>query len=287
VMSKSNHYKSSVIAIILIVSLLPLTLLEVNAQEENIWGDVPPRETTLPPEINIQSPTNNTHYNTNNITLSFNVKVGKSLTATQKQLKTITYKTDWQPNSIKLYEDIADLIAPPGIAKFTTSINLTKIPDGKHTITIYANERGTYFGRVYPFSPKYYTFFEIDSSVIVNFSVDTVSPVVTSLSPQNQSYTDANVTLSVNLDEFVSELKYSLDGLENVTFTGNTTLSSFEYGKHNVTVYATDLVGHSSISDTIYFSIEPFPTLLILTSIIILVVGAGIFVYFKKCKRRS
>jgi hypothetical protein len=82
-----------------------------------------------------------------------------------------------------------------------------------------------------------------------------------------------------------------LDGQENVTVAGNTTLANLPYGEHNVTVYATDNVGNIA-SETITFTIaepepEPFPTTLVATGAVatIAVVGVGLLVYFKKRKR--
>jgi hypothetical protein len=74
-----------------------------------------------------------------------------------------------------------------------------------------------------------------------------------------------------------------------VTISGNTTLTDLPYGEHNVTVFATDEVGNTGASETIFFSIpeppEPFPTSLVVASIItVIIVGIGLFVYFKKRK---
>jgi hypothetical protein len=56
---------------------------------------------------------------------------------------------------------------------------------------------------------------------------------------------------------------------------------------HNVTVYAKDLLENTGNSDTIWFRIaEPFPTTLVVASVIIVaVVSAGLLFYFKKRKR--
>ena len=106
------------------------------------------------------------------------------------------------------------------------------------------------------------------------------------LSPENKTYSDSNVLLNVEFEEEISNMQYSLDGYENVTFTEEITLLDLEVGSHNVTVYATDLAGHTGVSETIYFTIEPFPTTLIISAVIIIVViGFGILVYLKKYKR--
>ena len=112
-----------------------------------------------------------------------------------------------------------------------------------------------------------------------------LAPVIVVTSPENKTYGGANILLSVDLDK-ISELKYSLDGFENVTFTQGITLSDLEVGEHNVTVYATDLIGHIGAPEIIYFSIEPFPTTIVLVSVAaIVVVGLGILTYFKKYRK--
>jgi hypothetical protein len=79
-------------------------------------------------------------------------------------------------------------------------------------------------------------------------------------------------------------MSYSLDGQDNVTIAGNTTLSGLPNGNHNVTVYATDKAGNVA-SETISFSVEaPFPVVPVAAASVatIAVVGAGLLVYFKK-----
>jgi hypothetical protein len=77
---------------------------------------------------------------------------------------------------------------------------------------------------------------------------------------------------------------YSLDDEANVTIKGNTTLPNLSYGSHNITVHATDIVGHNGASETIYFNItEPFPTTLDVAFVAsAAVVGVGLLVYFKE-----
>ena len=51
---------------------------------------------------------------------------------------------------------------------------------------------------------------------------------------------------------------------------------------HNITVYATDTFGNTGASETIYFSIEPFPVEWIAAAVVSVAVGAGLLFYFKK-----
>jgi hypothetical protein len=86
-------------------------------------------------------------------------------------------------------------------------------------------------------------------------------------------------------------MAYSLDGKENITISGNTTLNGLAYGAHNVTVYATDASGNTGVSETAYFTIakesEPFPAAPVAAASVttIAVVGVGLLIYFKKRKR--
>jgi hypothetical protein len=100
----------------------------------------------------------------------------------------------------------------------------------------------------------------------------------------------SDVPLNFEVDKSVSEMKYSLDGQENVTVVGNTTLAGLTNGYHNVTVYAADEAGNSGASETLLFDVElpePFPTLLIAAASVAaaVLVGVGLLVYFKKRNR--
>jgi len=77
---------------------------------------------------------------------------------------------------------------------------------------------------------------------------------------------------------------YSLDGQDNVTITGNTTLSGLTSGLHSVTVYAKDSFENTGASETITFSVEePFPTMLVAVAAVAVAVGSvGVLVYFRK-----
>jgi len=114
---------------------------------------------------------------------------------------------------------------------------------------------------------------------IVYFSIEPFVIVVTS--PENKTYDSSNILFSVELDKEVSEIIYSLDGYENITFTEDLVLSDLEVGAHSVVVFATDITGHTGVSAIIYFSIELFPTTIAVASITTITI-IGILVYFKK-----
>jgi len=93
--------------------------------------------------------------------------------------------------------------------------------------------------------------------------------------------------LNLMVSESASLITYSLDGQDNVTVFGNTTLHGLPEGAHNVTVYAWDAVGNIGATETITFSVakksEPFPTTwLIASGASAAVIGVGLIVHFRK-----
>jgi hypothetical protein len=237
---------------------------------------------TEPPIVSIFSPANNVLHNTNNISLTFNVSVGKSTatigmwTDSGMWISKVYYEADWQENSTFAYQiDTAKLITD-----FSYSLDLRGIPDGKHRIVVYATESGTYFPDLF-----HYYDFSINGASSVNFTIDT-TPIVSFLSFENRTFETSDVPLNFTVNQSVSKITYSLDGQENVTVAENTTLTDLSNGYHNVTVYAIDSAGNTGTSETIYFNVEvpePFPTTQVIASIAsVAVVGVGLLVYFKK-----
>jgi hypothetical protein len=145
----------------------------------------------------------------------------------------------------------------------TVSLNLS---DGSHTIVATAFSMG---------------------STCVTFIIDTTPPNVSVASPENKTYNMFDVPLNFTVNDQVSQITYSLDGQENVTIAGNTTLTDLPDGEHNVTVYAQDMAGNVGASEAVTFTIdtpEPFPTTPVAAVSIALAVavGVGLLVYFKK-----
>jgi hypothetical protein len=115
----------------------------------------------------------------------------------------------------------------------------------------------------------------------------TVPPVVAVVSPENKTYNVTSVSLVFTVNKPVVWLGYSLDGQENVTITGNTTISGLASGAHNITVYAKDEFENMGNSETVWFSVaEPFPLAWIAAIVAIVVIGgAASVVYFAKARK--
>ena len=128
----------------------------------------------------------------------------------------------------------------------------------------------------------------IKPSNISVYLLKTTPPKIALLSPVNQQFNESSVSLLFTLDKQVSWMGYSLDGENNVTVAGNSTITELTNGLHNITVYAEDTFGNIGASETITFNVdvpEPFPTTLVIASVIIVtIVVLGLLIYFKKRK---
>jgi hypothetical protein len=157
----------------------------------------------------------------------------------------------------------------------TGNTTLTGLFDGMYSLAVYAKDDAGNTG----------------TSEIVDFSIDTISPRISILSPENKTYAATDIPLNLTVNEKGSQITYSLDGQENVTIAGNTTLTGLSEGAHNLTFYVTDSVGNTGASETIYFGIEPFPTALVAAVaaavVSAVVVGVSLLVHFRKRKKLS
>jgi hypothetical protein len=116
-----------------------------------------------------------------------------------------------------------------------------------------------------------------------------VPPTISIVSPENKTYAMNNVSLTFTVDKPTTRMSYSIDGQNNITITGNTTIVSLSNGLHNITVYATNTYEYAGASETVTFSIAepepaPFPTTLVAAAsgASVAVVVVALLVYFKK-----
>jgi len=171
---------------------------------------------TLPPTIGVLSPENMT-YQTGSIMLTFSIN---------EPVSWMGYSLNGQANATVL-----------------GNTTLLGLPDGVHSVLVYAND----------------TLGNMGSSNIVYFSVDTKPPTIGVLSPENMTYQTDSIMLTFTLDEPTSWVGYSLDGQANTTILGNTTLLGLSDGNHNVVVYAVDASGNPGSSAVTYFSVDATP----------------------------
>lgn len=243
------------------------------------------------PVITIVSPENKTQA-TNNITLSFDVRVGDVIDSRINSsellsivnINAVYYLGDWQQNRTYVdgenntYADFKRI----AVQSLAFSCDLTGVPEGNHVILVQATEEVPNPDLL--FLPVEYT-----SYVFVNFTVDTTPPGVLILSPEALTYDTSEVPLDFAVNESFSQVAYSLDGQGNVTVSGNMTLTGLADGAHNIVVYAWDVAGNVGASETVHFSIkqpEAFPTLLVVAIVVIVVVVCLLLLLYLRRRRR-
>jgi hypothetical protein len=193
------------------------------------------------------------------------------------------------------------------IYKAIGSVALPELSEGSHclTVTIICGLYG-YLGANPPGSPfkptspggidyeatwtdtVYFTIASDASTTEPAPAVDSVPPTISDISLCNRTYTSNEVPLNFTLSENISQVTYSLDGKDNVTIPGNTTLTGLSTGSHKITLYARDVAGNTGASETVTFTVanetEPSTPVLVAAALAssMAVVGVGLAAHFKK-----
>lgn len=126
------------------------------------------------------------------------------------------------------------------------------------------------------------------NKMYIPFGYGTVPPLMSILTPQSGTSVSGNVTFNVLLNK-PSQITYKLDGQNNVTVTGNFTISALSWGSHTVTIYATDSFGNISES-TVNFTIEAelfTITILVAIAAITVLVTTIIVISIKKVAKQT
>ena len=206
--------------------------------------------------ILIESPQNRTIYK-NTLRLAFTVDFNYSeYPIAWQYLNGIKYSIDGEANitlapiraGSALFDDVSNRI--------DTVIDISDLKDGTHRITITAGFTANVDDK---FVDTYYF------STSVDFVVYAAAPAISDLSLENRTFNVTKIPLNftVNRDsDLLSWIGYSLDNQENVTLSGNTTLSEIFDGLHSLIIYANDTSGNMGKSGEAFFSVEipPSPT---------------------------
>ncbi len=167
--------------------------------------------------------------------------------------------------------------------------------DGKIDVQVQAlfgSFRAVPYGHVIDVGGPTYDFYFTGTagnwSETVTFIYDLTSPCVSILSPEQNTYSTSDVMLSFTVNEESNQTEYSLDGKENVTISGNTTLTNLPTGQHSITVYAMDRAGNVGASEAVNFTVAiPFSKVTIVAIALVAIFGisAGSLLYRRKRKR--
>jgi hypothetical protein len=167
------------------------------------------------PFIIFYSPQNKS-YNTNALVL--NVSVGTiTLGQCPGENYEATYSLDGQEFvSIPLvFKGIfSDNSMPHSL--YIGAINLPSLSEGNHSIAVHClfeiEDRNRYVN------------YSLTGDNLVIFTIDKLPPHIFVQTVENKTYETSDLPLNFTINEFTSKLTYSLDGQENITITGNTTL---------------------------------------------------------------
>ncbi len=133
---------------------------------------------------------------------------------------------------------------------YSIPIHLT---NGQYTLQVYVEGSSFYIPNIFTGN-----ILEIAVNAVaqpIYFAVNSPMPLITA--PKEITYNENNIPFQFTTSGLsTSWIGYSLDDKDNVTITGNTTLTSLSNGKHSLTVYTNDTLGNSYASQTINFSVE-------------------------------
>jgi hypothetical protein len=167
-MPKKHMARTNILSTILAL-VVGIQIVGVATANPIHLGEVPPDANTSPPSVTIISPENRS-YNNSSICLNITVSEGKSKSASFTMINNVYYKADWKTDEVSIFSyDEYTMI--PNIHNYSTAINLTDIPQGTHSIIIYAVEIGTYKGSGLT---DYYTF-TVKNSASTTFTIDTLA----------------------------------------------------------------------------------------------------------------
>jgi hypothetical protein len=229
------------------------------------YWDAPPGVITQSPTIIILTPQENDTYSTDNVSLQVNV--GSEFWV----IDSVYYETDWREGIHRIFT-VQDQPNMEWALRASLTVNFTGVPNGSHSITVYANLHNSEHG-----------------VSIVNFTTNAPLPTITDLSIENRTYYRRDLPLSFTVDKPTSWLGYSLDGDENITIMGNQTLQRLSYGQHSIMVYANDSIGNFGSSEKVYFFVsqESFPIALVAVAFgtSLCIIGISLVIYFRKRNR--
>lgn len=297
--------KNTVLTSAIALALLFLILLgttSLNTAEANPaplfpfpWND----PVTTTPTIVIHSPIQSQTYNSTRVWLNFTLVKPETWfpdeywrnfgynEATFGNVTSVYYVVDSGSRQNIVVHDIDTPFTSTAARTLNFSINLA-LTDGAHKVIINL-EADSFYAKQTDQGFRLLNITLNGNPVEISFSINTLPPRIRNISIENGQRFVGAIPLSFVISEPVSWMGYSLDGLTNVTLAGNTTLSELQIGFHNLTVYAQSESGKVGASETVYFNVDaPFPTILVITATtgtLLVMVGIGLLVYFKKNKR--
>ncbi len=283
--------------IIAAAEAIPVRLGKANPSQPPSYPETPDTNQTT---ITIQSPTPSRAFGSNVVSYSFAVQKPHSwfdYLPVHGDLLKISYILDG-----KTVDVASSGLDQSHYESKPLSFNgtLTGLAEGNHSLQVYVRSVSYYLDPNRPTSGygwwlypplNYYMDTYSDS---VHFIVDTTLPRVQILSIENKTYDSGDIQLDFTTNE-PGKISYCLDNQDNVTISGNTTLSGLSSGLHTLKVLSEDEAGNVGASETVAFTLmenqrlvsEPIPIAMTVAALVMVaVVGTGLLLYFGK-KRKA
>jgi hypothetical protein len=290
--------KKKVLALFSVLTLTfscSFVFVNLVAANPGYFADFPFEPLKTLPSIDVYSPIQNETYYSPHLLLNFTVikpdswfnPTSSGVDLVYGNLRSVYYTVDGgEPQNITVNDpyptDGITNTLPQSNFTFSLTLNLTA---GVHSVEIGVEANSYYLGP--DWIPLSHIVLQTMSEPI-NFTVTLAEPVI--ITPENAVYNESVVPLVFSLGAPASWVGYSLDGKDNVTLSGNTTLTGLSNGWHNVTVYANDTSGNVYSSQTVNFKVAQssltasLAATVAISTAAIVVVGGVLAVYFKKRK---
>ena len=246
-------------------TLVPLSVeVSDNVELDSIWYELDGQAAVmLPSNTSLTMPegshqiiifANDTSNNIASKTIQFTVDTTNPSLDVHSPLNNSKYDTDSIPLNVEVADNVEIdtiwyVLDGQSLVFLPTNTTLT-IPDGNHELIIYVNDSSNHI-----------------TSETIYFTVDTMSPIISILSPGNNSGHSSNsVPLTVEVEDnlMLDEVWYVLDGQSPVFLPTNTTLTIPD-GDHELIIYANDTTGNIQ-SETSYFKVDTVNPILTINS---------------------
>lgn len=211
----------------------------------------------------VYSPVNVT-YNTRFLALNLTVGQGLGIKYSLTYSVDGTYVGDvpltaLKPNELHVVNPTAGYVLLPELSEGTHNLTL-KVTASITTSS--PNPPGPPFKPTTPGGPYY----QADWQDTITFTIDThaqppdlTSPTITAVSTENQTFQTADVPLNFRVNEPISHATYSLNGTDEVTIYGNTTLESLQPGQYILLLNVWDTAGNLGTEISRFNVTEPAP----------------------------
>jgi hypothetical protein len=239
---KKQRHTAALLSVLLLSALAGALLINLAAAAVNPFGRVIP-----PPAVTIQLPENKI-YTENSVSVAFTIEGSEKFAEVMRAPDYYSYILDGESASFWPSQ-----VSSSGSSTYLCKATLSGLPEGIHQLSVVVSLTYVWDN---PIIRNYYATLSSGSDTAV-FTVNAAAPRVSVLSPQqSKTYNTVTLPLDFTVSEPANWFRYSLDGEEPVTVTGNTTIFGLSDGTHSIIVNAEDTAGSTGASMPVTFKVE-------------------------------